>query len=660
MLGAAPLVGATAHAVMPDRDERPILEQEVIRIDHSHDPRALSRPRAPWARFDDLRAGTAVQCPAPHRVLVAERPDQVVGVLAAVERATDSGSWAFGYVAYEAAAGLDPHLAVHRSTPMGVPLVWFGLCDEPTPVPALDAAGPDRPPTPARWRPTWTPAEHARDVARIRERIAAGDTYQCNLTVRMAGRVHGDPFGLYRDLALGQRGAHNAYLDLGRFAVASASPELFFRRTGDQVLLRPMKGTARRGRYLDEDRVLAHRLRSSPKEQAENVMIVDLLRNDVARVAETGSVAVPALFTVERYETVLQLTSDVTARLRPGTGLVELFRALFPCGSVTGAPKASSMAVIRSLEPGPRGVYCGAIGLVGPPGAPVRAGFSVAIRTAVVDTDSGEAVYGTGGGITWDSEPAAEHAEVLAKATVLSAPAREFELLETMRYDPRRGLRNRDRHLRRLAESAEHLGFRFDLPTALDALRSRLSGSDAARVRLRLSRTGAIAVDVEALPATRAGTVLLAVDDEPVDPYERWLHHKTTFREPYDRRRLRRPDVDDVIMVNTRGELTEATRATLAVEVDGTWCTPPPESGCLPGVERARLLDRGVLQERVLRRTDLDAARGLAVISSLRGWRDARLLTSAAAACAAAESGPQPQPTSSSLPVATSNTNPRT
>jgi para-aminobenzoate synthetase / 4-amino-4-deoxychorismate lyase len=600
---------------------------------------SVGRPRAPWARFDDLRAGTAVQCPPPRRVLVAERPEQVVGVLAEVERATDSGSWAFGYVAYEAAAGLDPHLAVHPSTPMGMPLVWFGLCDEPTPVPPLDAAGPARPHS-VEWRPTWTPAEHARDVARIRARIAAGDTYQCNLTVRMAGRLHGDPFGLYRDLALGQRGAHNAFLDLGRFAVASASPELFFERRGDQVLLRPMKGTARRGRHLREDEVLARRLHGSAKERAENVMIVDLLRNDVSRVAETGSVAVPALFTVERYETVLQLTSDVTARLRPGTGLVELFRALFPCGSVTGAPKASSMDVIRSLEPSPRGVYCGAIGLVGPPDAPVRARFTVAIRTAVVDTATGEAVYGTGGGITWDSEPAAEHAEVLAKAAVLSARPREFELLETMRYDPHRGLRNRDRHLRRLAESAEHLGFRFDRHTVLEALRSRLPGCDATRVRLRLSRTGVIAVDVEALPATLAGPVLLAFDDEPVDPYERWLHHKTTLREPYDRRRLRRPDVDDVIMVNTRGELTEVSRATLAVELDGTWYTPPPESGCLPGVERARLLDLGVLQERVLRCTDLEVARGLAVISSLRGWRDARLLTAAGAADAAAETSP--------------------
>ena len=206
-----------------------------------------------WARFDDLGTGTAVRCPAPERTLVAEQPGEVVSVLAEVERATDAGRWAFGYVAYEAAAGLDPQLAVHRSTPMGMPLAWFGICDEPIPVPPLRAAGTARPtnvraPGTAEWHPTWTAAGHADGVARIRERIAAGDTFQCNLTVRMAGRVAGDPFALYRDLALGQRGAHNAYLDLGRFVVASASPELFFERRGDELLMRPMKGTARRGR----------------------------------------------------------------------------------------------------------------------------------------------------------------------------------------------------------------------------------------------------------------------------------------------------------------------------------------------------------------------------------------------------------------------------
>ena len=584
---------------------------------------------APWARFDDLRAGTAVRCPPPRRVLVAERPEEVLDVLTEVERATDAGQWAFGYVAYEAAAGLDPRLAVHASTPLGMPLVWFGLCDEPVPVPPLVAAGPTdvEAAATARWHPTWTPTGHAQDVREIRERITAGDTFQCNLTVRMSGCVAGDPFLLYRDLALGQRGAYNAYLDLGRFAVASASPELFFERRGDAVLLRPMKGTARRGRDQDEDQRLAHRLRSSTKERAENVMIVDLMRNDIGRVAEVGSVDVPALFTVERYETVLQLTSDVTARLRPGTGLVELFSALFPCGSVTGAPKASSMEIIRSLEPDPRGVYCGAIGLVGPPDAPVRARFNVAIRTAVVDTSSGEAVYGTGGGITWGSEASAEHAEVLAKAAVLAARPREFELLETMRHDPQRGLRNRDRHLQRLATSAEHLGFRFDLSTARRELDARLAEETAARVRIRLRRNGALGVDVEALLPPLTGPVLLALDDDPVDPQETWLYHKTSMREPYDRRRERRPDVDDVIMVNTRGELTEASRATLALELDGQWWTPSLGSGCLPGVERARLLEAGRLQERVLHVADLERAEGFAVLSSLRGWRAAELST---------------------------------
>jgi para-aminobenzoate synthetase/4-amino-4-deoxychorismate lyase len=598
-----------------------------------------SRPGGPWARFDDLRAGTAVRCPPPHRVLVAERPEEVLDVLAEVERATDAGQWAFGYVAYEAATGLDARLAVHGSTPMGMPLVWFGLCDEPVPVLPLEAAGPTDvgAAATARWQPTWTPTGHAQDVREIRKRIAAGDTFQCNLTVRMSGCVAGDPFLLYRDLALGQRGAYNAYLDLGRFAVASASPELFFERRGDNVLLRPMKGTARRGRHRDEDRRLAGELRASTKEQAENVMIVDLMRNDIGRVAEVGSVDVPALFTVERYETVFQLTSDVTARLPPRTGLVELFRALFPCGSVTGAPKASSMEIIRSLEPDPRGVYCGAIGLVGPPGAPVRARFSVAIRTAVVDTSSGEAVYGTGGGITWGSEAAAEHAEVLAKAAVLAARPREFELLETMRSDPRGGLRNGDRHLQRLATSAEHLGFRFDLSKARRVLDARLAGEPPARVRVRLHRTGTLAVDVEALPPPLPGPVLLALDEDPVDPQETWLYHKTSMREPYDRRRERRPDVDDVIMINARGELTEVTRASLALELEGQWWTPPVASGCLPGVERGRLLALGVLRERVLLRGHLHRAERLAVISSLHGWRAARLRERATTASIAGE-----------------------
>jgi para-aminobenzoate synthetase/4-amino-4-deoxychorismate lyase len=574
------------------------------------------------ARFDDLQAGRAIVFPHAGRTLVAERLDEVVPVLQEVERATDAGRWAFGFVAYEAAAAFDPALAVHRVPAGGLPLAWFGIADEPIDADVLDAA--DGPGYTATWEREWTEAAYHRAVDRVREAIARGETYQCNLTVRMRGRVEGDPHRMYRDLALGQRGAYNAYLDLGRFVVASASPELFFERRGDDLLLRPMKGTAARGRNLSDDRRRAERLRASAKERAENVMIVDLIRNDVARVARVGSVRVPELFRIEQYETVWQLTSDVAARLRPGVGLTELFRTLFPSGSVTGAPKASTMALVRELEPAPRGVYCGAVGVVGPPDAEVRARFNVAIRTAVVDRASGAAVYGTGSGITWSSEPAAEHDEVIAKTAVLHRRARPFELIETMRHDPVRGLRNRDRHLRRLADSAAHLGFDVDQESVLGELRAQLAGVGPARVRLRLARDGKVGVDLAPLPAD-TGPVVLALDDEPIDSASPWLCHKTTHREVYESRQRRHPLADDVVMVNERGELTEATRANLAVHLEGRWWTPPLRSGCLPGVERGRLLDRRTLAERVLRPDDLLRAAEIAVLSSLRGWRTAVL-----------------------------------
>jgi para-aminobenzoate synthetase / 4-amino-4-deoxychorismate lyase len=595
--------------------------------------------RGAWARFDDLQAGTAITFPVAQRTLTAERVDDVVPVLEEVERATDAGKWAFGFVAYEAAAALDPGLAVHRVPAGGPPLLWFGLSDEPVPAGRLDA--PDvlasrscrctqSPSGPSEggvgytvsWDRAWTVSAYHRDVARVREAIAQGETYQCNLTVRMRGQFAGAPLAMYSDLALSQRGAYNAYLDLGRFAVASASPELFFERTGDDLLLRPMKGTAPRGRTLVEDEQQATVLRASAKERAENVMIVDLIRNDVARIAQVGSVRVPELLRTERYETVVQLTSDVVARLRPGVGLTELLRALFPSGSVTGAPKASTMRLIRELESTPRGVYCGAVGFVGPPDARVRARFNVAIRTAVIDRGSGTAVYGTGSGITWSSDARAEHDEVLTKTAVLDHRPRRFDLVETMRHDPERGLRNRDRHLRRLADSAAHFGFRFDLAFVMHELRERLAGVGPARVRLLLGRDGTLGIDLEPLPS-ETGLVVLAVDDEPVDSASRWLRHKTTLREAYDRRRRRFPHADDVVMVNERAELTEVTRANIAVRLDGRWWTPPLRSGCLPGVERGRLIDRGTLAERVLDVADLQRAEEIAVISSLRGWRAA-------------------------------------
>ena len=375
----------------------------------------------PWARFDDLRTGTALRCPPPFRVLTARTPEDVVPVLAEVERATAAGHWAFGYLGYEAAAGLDPRApgAPARSRRPSPGLVRAVRTTRPR---SRRSTPPTARAAPVDWHPDWSDAEHRRAVGRVREHIAAGDTYQVNLTDRLRAHVTGDPAELYAGLALAQGGAYSAYLDLGRHVVASASPELFFEWDGDHVRTRPMKGTAARGRTADDDRQQAERLQSSPKERAENLMIVDLLRNDLSRVARVGSVDVPGLFVLERYPTVWQLTSEVTARTRTDVGLVDLFRALFPCGSVTGAPKRASMQLIRDLEAGPRGVYCGAVGLVAPPGAPFRARFSVAIRTVVLDRETGAAVYGAGGAITWGSDADAERAELQAKAAVLRGP----------------------------------------------------------------------------------------------------------------------------------------------------------------------------------------------------------------------------------------------
>lgn len=376
------------------------------------------RPPTAWARFDDLRSGTACRFPDLAYDLVATVPADVPEVLAEVDRATREGWWAYGFVAYEAAGGLDPSLAVHAPDD-GLPLAWFGVASAPERVPLMDTGG-GREYRLGGWSYDWAPAEHRSAVDAVRERIAAGETYQCNLTTRLRADVHGELPQLYADLAAAQGGAYNAYLDTGRFVIASASPELFFELRGDRLLMRPMKGTAPRGATAAEDRENVARLRASAKERAENIMIVDLVRNDVARLAVTGGVAVDTLCRAERYETVHQLTSEVTARLRPDTELADVFRALFPCGSVTGAPKARTMELVRDLEPGPRGVYCGAVGVVAPTTEPLRARFSVAIRTLVADRDSGTAVYGTGGGITWDSRAEDEYAELEAKAALLA------------------------------------------------------------------------------------------------------------------------------------------------------------------------------------------------------------------------------------------------
>jgi para-aminobenzoate synthetase/4-amino-4-deoxychorismate lyase len=390
-----------------------------------------------------------------------------------------------------------------------------------------------------------------------------------------------------------------------------------------------MKGTAPRGRWPAEDQEIRAALRGSVKDRAENAMIVDLLRNDLGRIARDGSVSWSDVFDAERFETVWQLTSTVEARLEPGTRLVDVFRALFPSGSVTGAPKVRTMELIAELEDAERGVYCGTVGYVAPAGAPgARARFNVAIRTAVCDTETGAAVYGVGGGITWDSRAAAEFDEVLAKARILTARRPGFRLLESLRFDPDAGYRRLDEHLARLRDSAAYFGLAFDegaVRRALDLAAGRYVGKST-KVRLVLDRKGRIETGAAPLGAAHE-PVRLAVDrTHPVDPADVTLFHKTTLRDRYDDAARRYPDADDVILVNGRDEVTEATRANVAVRIGGRWWTPPLAAGLLPGCERAALLRDGTIAERTITVEDLLDAEAIAVVSSVRPWREAVLV----------------------------------
>ncbi len=568
----------------------------------------------------------------PVRLVVATSLERVVPALEEVDAASASGLWATGFVSYDAAPAFDPAFSVPGSRHEGdLPLVWFGLHDAPVEAPPRPAVPvPVRVPGP--WRASVGLEAYEVAFAEVQAAIRRGETYQTNLTLPLTADWDdgADDLARYERLLAAQGDAFGAYLDLGRQHVLSVSPELFFARRGTTVTTRPMKGTARRGRSSAEDEERLADLLTSEKDRAENVMITDLLRNDLGRLARTGSVDVPALCVPERYPTVWQLTSTVTAEVPPLTGLADLFGALFPCGSVTGAPKVSTMELITRLEPHPRGLYCGAVGLVAPGG---DATFSVAIRTLVADTTARTATYGVGSGVTVDSTAAGEHDELLAKAAVLTvAPRPAFDLLETLRLEDGRWWQLEE-HLDRLAGSARYFGRPEPVLAARTALEAVLADHRSGRWRVRLvvGRNGLAQTTVEPLPETPDGPVTLALADRPVDPAEIFLTHKTTWREPYaaHRERAAALGVDDVLLWNTRGEVTETTIGNVAVHDADGWWTPPVTCGLLPGVERGLALVEERLRERVLTVSGLNdtLAQGgeLWFLNSVRGWRRARL-----------------------------------
>ncbi|HEV2146865.1 MAG TPA: aminodeoxychorismate synthase component I [Longimicrobiaceae bacterium] len=579
----------------------------------------------PLVRFDSLdpaRGPRSLRFSGHRATLAADGLAEVLPVLQRVEEAVSRGLHAAGFLAYEAAPAFDPALAVHPADPR-LPLAWFALFEAREEVPALQGV-PDEPFSLGEWTPSLGAEAYARRVAAIRELIAAGDTYQVNFTLRLDAAFAGSDLGLYGALCRAQRSAYGALLRLGGLSVVSASPELFFRWSEGELELRPMKGTRPRGRWEDEDAALAAELVASPKERAENLMIVDLLRNDAGRVSEWGSVHVPRLFETERYETVHQLTSTVRSRTVPGTGLADVLRALFPSGSVTGAPKVRTMQIIRELEDGPRGVYTGAIGFVSP-GETV---FSVGIRTLLVDRARGRAELGVGSGITYDAGAEAEYRECLDKARFATHPPADFELLETLLWEPPGGWFLLGGHLDRMAASARYFGFRFHEERVRAALSDTVSGSPDGplRVRLLLARDGEVRAETSPLAPTPTAPARVALSTRPVDSRDPFLCHKTTRREVYTTRAAERPDCDDVILVNERGEVTESTIANVVARIGGALWTPPREAGLLPGVFRRHLLETGEVRERPLRPEDLRDAEELYLVNSVRRWRRAELV----------------------------------
>jgi para-aminobenzoate synthetase/4-amino-4-deoxychorismate lyase len=593
----------------------------------------------------------------PSRWLVAHDPSQVQRLLDDVHAWTTSegpGHWAVGWVAYEAAPAFDPSLPV-KALPPGAPYAVWALY-EGDQVEVLAAAGPDHPlvtgPTSPWHLGPWladTTAERAQQqVEQVRELIRQGEVYQINLTMRLQAPLSAHTEGLlhcFDALHRSQPLGYTAFLDSraatrGPGAVLSVSPELFFDWTGPQhgqvLTTRPMKGTAPRLPDPAADHAQAQHLVHSDKERAENLMIVDLLRNDVAKVAEVGSVKVPSLFDVQALPTVWQMTSTVKARTRAGLRLSEVMGALFPCGSVTGAPKRQAMHHIARMERAPRHVYCGAMGLMRPGG---HVTFNVPIRTVAVHTPPPDAPWtahcGVGSGITLDATPQAEWQEWQHKQRFLQRAVAPFELLESLRLE--NGVLARlPRHLARLQRAALHFGYPYPQAAIEAQLASLCTAHPEGVFKVRLRLGAQTQVQAEAAPLTSpAGTEPpqprgVALADRPMAEADDFVWHKTTWRPHYEAFRAP-PGCFDTLLHNSAGELTEFTIGNLALKLDGQWLTPPVRCGLLPGVMREQLLDDGTLREQVLHLHDLARAESLALLNSVRGWVPVVLVQSAVA-----------------------------
>jgi para-aminobenzoate synthetase/4-amino-4-deoxychorismate lyase len=553
----------------------------------------------------------------PERIIQASKAEDVFDALEEIENAVAKGYLAAGFISYEAGYSFLPNLPTPLDS--NFPILWFALSRNAERIPCgrlPDDFGENENVSAHNLQLDLSAAEYAEKIKSIRHHIEKGDTYQVNFTMRFHGDLTGSARGLYKQLRLKQRVPYSAYIETPDWSVISLSPELFFRKVKDRISMRPMKGTSVRGKTPEEDQQLAIQLSNSEKERAENLMIVDLLRNDLGKICKPGTIFVTHPLQIERYETLLQMTSAVEGIALDELHLPQIFQAMFPSGSVTGAPKLRTMQIIHELERDPRRVYTGSIGFV----SPEETVFSVAIRTAIVE--QGKIEMGVGSGILYEADAGREYQECLLKGRFLTDPPLDFQLIETILWQPEIGYRNLQFHLDRLMRSAEY----FVIPVNRDDIVKGLQGdqpdsSTTMRVRLLLDRWGAVEIIttvLEELPSGRVRWSSLRMDSNDVFRY-----HKTTQRLVYEAelRKAREEGFFEVLFQNERGEVTEGAFSNIWILKDGIYYTPPVTSGLLSGTYRQFLLETKPVpaQERVLNREDVETADAIFISNALRG-----------------------------------------
>jgi len=551
----------------------------------------------------------------PVNMIETDDVNEVISKFQEVEETVNNGElYAVGFLSYEAAPAFDS--ALQAKTLQSLPLLWFAFYKE---YEIIDLSLTDSTSVYLKnWSSSVSRKEYDEAIANIKDHIREGDTYQVNYTMRQYVDFSGNAWEFFKELSHTQCADYSAFIDTEYFTICSVSPELFFTYSNGRLTGCPMKGTAGRGLTFESDKKQADWLYHSTKDRAENLMIVDMIRNDFGRIAKSGSVKVSKLFNIEKYPTVWQMTSTVKAETK--AGMTDIMKALFPCASITGAPKANTMKIISDLENTPRGIYTGTIGFITPE---KRAQFNVAIRTVVIDKASNKAEYGVGGGVVWDSTGKGEYNECRIKTKVLTERQPDFSLLESILWTPEEGYFLVDYHLKRLLSSAGYFDFAINIKKVELCLMAKEYdfSKRPQKVRLLVSRKGEVTFQSDNIIENPNSEIKAVLADKPINVSNPFLYHKTTNRKVYDSFKETFPDYDDIILWNDKKEVTESCIANIVIKIDDLLYTPPVQSGLLTGTFRQYLLDKGTIKEKVIYVDDLEKSEELFLINSVKKWQ---------------------------------------